>query len=73
MEMTHLINLPTGQVTHKGPLTVGDIHMLWCSRHPGDEPRIRGRKTRHLYQVGYPALVCLECHPELDPEKGETK
>lgn len=74
METTHLINLPEGPVNLKGPLLPGDIRRLWCSRHAGENPRIKGRQTRHLYRATeYPALVCLECHPEFDPEKGETK
>lgn len=43
----------------------GDILYTWCS--------VSMDRERHLYQPGQTRpLVCLHCHPELDPERQDT-
>jgi hypothetical protein len=43
-------------------LSPGQVTDTWCRHH--------GRLVPHLYQPDKtPPLVCLRCHPELDPEK----
>jgi hypothetical protein len=46
----------------------GDIIKGWCSNHA--EPH----SVRRIYLPDrFPWLICLECHPELDPEKKEVE
>ncbi len=62
MNITHQVNLPDGTSRDgKRHLWKGEVVNTWCSKC--------GHATPHLYQSpDYPALVCLECHPEKDPE-----
>lgn len=50
-------------------LTEGQIINSWCSKHQGESGK--GKSTRHLWQSV--RLVCLECHPEADPEKEQQE
>lgn len=43
------------------PLQPGDVTDTWCSAHYD--------RTRHIW-TGY-KLICLECHPELEPERDD--
>jgi len=64
MEIGHVINVGPEQYQGRRVLQPGEVIETWC-RHHGNN----GKRTRHLYQSpDYPALVCLECHPEKDPE-----
>jgi hypothetical protein len=44
---------------HQQIVVPGSVIETWCSKHMV--------RTRHLY-TGH-KLICLECHPESDPEK----